>query len=110
MNIFVFFYCYLFLLPIYSFPFFPHDWKNLKLKWIRKNIDIVDDGIYHLIHQRTKLAKNLKGLKPTVRDPFREVFIVSRLQKKKKLDTKFVKNVWVLFFKESYSVQEMDEI
>ena len=108
MNLFPIFYIYLFFTPIYCFP--PSlptpSWKELRLKWIRKKIDVVDDGIYHLIQKRLELSKNLQGLKPQIRDPIREVVIVSRLQKKRKLDSNFVKNVWILFFQQSYLVQE----
>lgn len=82
------------------------NWKELKLKWIRKKIDVVDDGIYQLVHQRTQIAKQLQGLKPNIRDPVREVVIISRLQKKQKLDSNFVKDVWKLLFEQSYKVQE----
>lgn len=110
MKFFFFFYCYLFLIPVFTFPLPPPriNWKELKLKFIRKNIDIIDDTIYNLANQRIQCAKHLHNLKSSVRDPVREVTIVSRLQKKNKLDKKFVREMWLLLFKQSYIIQEKE--
>ena len=85
MNFFALFYCYLFLIPVFTFQLPPQklNWKDLKLKFIRKNIDVIDDQIYFLTYQRIQYAKHLQKLKPSIRDPVREVAIISRLQKKK---------------------------
>lgn len=110
MNFFVLFYCYLFLIPAFTFPVQPPklDWKQLKLKFIRKNIDLIDDQIYHLTNKRIQHAKHLQKLKPCIRDPVREVAIVSRLQKKGKLEKMFVREMWSLLFKQSYLIQEKE--
>lgn len=110
MKLFFFFYCSLFLIPVFTFPLQPQriNWKELKLKFIRKNIDIIDDTIYNLVNQRIQCAKHLHNLKSSVRDPVREVTIVSRLQKKDKLDKKFVREMWLLLFKQSYIIQEKE--
>lgn len=110
MNFFVLFYCYLFLLPVFTFQLQPQklNWKDLKLKFIRKNIDVIDDQIYFLTYQRIQYAKHLQKLKPSIRDPVREVAIISRLQKKEKLEKKFVRDIWSLLFKQSYVIQEKE--
>jgi chorismate mutase len=110
MNFFVLFYCYLFLSPVVTFQLQPPklDWKQLKLKFIRKKIDLIDDQIYHLTNKRIQHAKRLQQLKPCIRDPVREVAIVSRLQKKEKLEKRFVREMWSLLFKQSYIIQEKE--
>ncbi len=110
MNFFALFYCYLFLIPVFTFQLPPQklNWKDLKLKFIRKNIDVIDDQIYFLTYQRIQYAKHLQKLKPSIRDPVREVAIISRLQKKEKLEKTFVRDIWSLLFKQSYVVQEKE--
>ena len=110
MNFFALFYCYLFLIPVFTFQLPPQklNWKDLKLKFIRKNIDVIDDQIYFLTYQRIQYAKHLQKLKPSIRDPVREVAIISRLQKKEKLEKTFVRDIWSLLFKQSYIIQEKE--
>ena len=75
MNFFALFYCYLFLIPVFTFQLPPQklNWKDLKLKFIRKNIDVIDDQIYFLTYQRIQYAKHLQKLKPSIRDPVRRI-------------------------------------
>lgn len=84
-------------------------WNQLKLQYIRKQIDFVDDTIYSLIEKRIELAKDLTPLKPMITDPFREIYILNRLRKKGSLDPSLVKKIWSLLFHESYLVQKTDD-
>ena len=61
-----------------------------------------------MTYQRIQYAKHLQKLKPSIRDPVREVAIISRLQKKEKLEKTFVRDIWSLLFKQSYVVQEKE--
>jgi chorismate mutase len=69
---------------------------------------VIDEQIYFLTYQRIQYAKHLQKLKPSIRDPVREVAIISRLQKKEKLEKTFVRDIWSLLFKQSYVIQEKE--
>lgn len=80
--------------------------KEWKLNFVRSNIDQIDNKIYCLLEQRQELIKYTTPYKDGVRDPLREISIISRLQKKgKKLDKDFIKKIWVTIFNESCKVQ-----
>lgn len=83
--------------------------NTVKIQIIRKSIDIIDDQIHDLICARLYCAEQLKGRKPTIRDPIREVSIISRLKDKEKLDPTMIKNIWKTLFQESYRVQKSDD-
>jgi chorismate mutase len=79
--------------------------NTMKIQFIRKTIDVIDDKIHDLICARLECAEQLKDLKPQIRDPIREVTIIARLQDKDKLDPVMIKNIWKTLFQESYRVQ-----
>jgi len=83
--------------------------SGLRLKLVRKTIDVIDDKIHDLICARLQCAEQLKGTKPNIRDPIREVTIIARLQDKDQLDPVMIKNIWRTLFEESYRVQRTDD-
>lgn len=95
----------LFLAQVHGF-FIPN---SVKVQIIRKSIDIIDDQIHDLICTRLYFAEQLKGKKPTIRDPPREVSIIARLKQKEKLEPTMIKNIWKTLFEESYRVQKLDD-
>mgnify|MGYP003329612542 FL=1 len=98
---------------IHMFQFPGYNFKNLKqlkLDVVRSKIDQIDDKLYCLLEKRQKLVKETTPYKDGVRDPLREVAILSRLHKKgNELDKEFVKHIWVNIFMESCQIQS-DEI
>lgn len=98
----------LFLVSRFVNGFFIPD--SMRVDVIRKTIDTIDDKIHNLIYLRLKCAEQLKGKKSKIRDPIREVSIIARLQDKEQLDPVMIKNIWKVLFKESYRVQNEDEV
>ena len=82
--------------------------SNIKLNYYRYKIDKVDDKIYYLLNNRFEYAKKLSKYKTKVIDLDRQNHILNRLNNKKLLDNKFVKDVWTLVFKKSCKIQEED--
>jgi chorismate mutase len=75
--------------------------KNiLKLKKIRKNLDILDSSFINLIKKRTNLVKQvlkLKENKNEIIDRKRIRFILNQIKKKsikKKIDPKITNRIW----------------
>ena len=101
----ILFFLFLFLIPSHAF-IIPN---SFKVKMIRKSIDVIDDSIHDLIQARLECAKQLKGRKPSIRDPVREVSIIARLRSKGALDPIMIQNIWKTLFQESYRVQKSEE-
>lgn len=94
----------------FMFPKFPWTTDEQRLRYLRKNIDVVDNILYDLIDKRLQLVKHVGDVKQQcVRDPLRETYILQRLRKKKKLNPTLVKQIWVLLFWEAYHLQEKDD-
>ena len=72
----------------------------LKLKKIRKNLDILDNSFINLIKKRTNLVKQvlkLKENKNEIIDRKRIRFILNQIKKKsikKKIDPKITNRIW----------------
>lgn len=85
-----------------AFMFVP---DKMKLNFLRKNIDFIDDKIYKLLDLRYKIVKEVGQEKRVVYDRDRETSIIKRLKAKEKLDEEFVEKLWRLIFLESYKIQ-----
>jgi len=96
---------FLFISPIFSFIFTNDFRKTL----IRKNIDFLDDQIYHYLYLRLKLVKEIGHLKEspdTIFDSRREKEILQRLQEKNQIeDEKFIEAIWFPIFHKSKQIQ-----
>ena len=94
----------------FLFSKFPWITDEQRLRYLRKNIDVVDNILYDLIDKRLQLVKHVGDVKQQrVRDPLRETYILQRLRKKKKLNPILVKQIWVLLFREAYHIQENED-
>lgn len=95
----------LFFFPIVftdAFMFLP---DTMKLNFLNKNIDFVDDKIYKLLDLRYKIEKEVGKEKRIIYDRDRETSIIKRLKAKEKLDEEFVEKLWRLIFLESHKIQ-----
>lgn len=91
--------------PTNGFMLLP---DKIKLNFLRKNIDYIDDKIYTLLDLRYKIVKEVGKEKRVVYDRERENRILNRLKEKNKLDDDFVEKLWRLLFLHSYKVQFKD--
>lgn len=81
-------------LPVYISAFFFN-----KLDILRYKIDIIDKSIYNLICQRIKYAKQTTKLKPTIYNPKREEYILTRLKtfnkyNKYRINETLIDDIW----------------
>ena len=89
----------------------------MKLSWrpalflslYRFLIDRIDDGIYHLIAQRTSIARRIRHHKNLLYCPQREEAILRRLKKKNRLNIRLVEEIWHPLFHESKRQQQQEE-
>jgi chorismate mutase len=82
--------------------------SNIKLNYYRHKINKTDDKIYYLLNNRFTYVKKLTKYKTKIIDPQRENYILERLNNKKLLDNKFVKDIWTVIFKKSCKIQKND--
>ena len=94
--------CFFPILFVNGFIFVP---DKIKLKFLRQNIDFIDDKIYNLLDLRYKIVKEVGQQKRVVYDRDRETSILNRLKAKEKLNEEFVEKLWRLIFSESYKIQ-----
>lgn len=96
---------FLFISPVFSF-IFSNDFRQIL---IRKNIDFIDDQIYHYLHLRLKLVKEIGYLKESPENIFdsrREKEIIERLKQKNLInDEKFIESIWLSIFHKSKQIQ-----
>ena len=70
-------------------------WRSaLLLSLYRFLIDRIDDGIHHLIVQRTWIARRMSHHKICLYCPEREQAILRRLKKKNRLDMVVIQDIW----------------
>ena len=92
-------------------PYVTEELKNLKLRTLRFKIDTIDNTMYRLLEQRQRLSKETTPYKEGIRDPLREISIITRLQKQgDELDQEFVKKIWSNIFIESCRIQKENSI
>lgn len=92
-------------------PYVTEELKNLKLRTIRFKIDTIDNTMYRLLEQRQRLSKETTPYKEGIRDPLREISIITRLQKQGgELDPEFVKKIWSNIFIESCRIQKENTV
>lgn len=94
--------CFFPILFTNGFMFIP---DRVKLKFLRQNIDFIDDKIYNLLDLRYKIVKEVGQQKRVIYDRDRETSILNRLRAKEKLDDEFIEKLWQLIFSESYKIQ-----
>jgi chorismate mutase len=82
-------------------------WRSaILLSLYRFLIDRIDDGIHHLIVQRTWIARRISHHKTLLYCPEREQAILRRLKKKNRLDTVLIQDIWHPLFQESKRQQQ----
>ena len=69
--------CFFPILFVNGFIFVP---DKIKLKFLRQNIDFIDDKIYNLLDLRYKIVKEVGQQKRVVYDRDRETSILNRLK------------------------------
>lgn len=74
---------------------------TMKQKFSEKQIQAIDESIYHLLLKRQKITELKSPYKEGSRDPLQEIKILSELQKKEELDRNYVKDIWSLIFSQA---------
>jgi chorismate mutase len=98
---------YLFFLPS-TFSFILS--REFRIKLIRKNIDFIDNQIYHYLSLRLKLSEDISYVKDDkeffIFDTKREKEIIDRLKNKNLIrDDEFIENIWSFIFQKSKQIQ-----
>lgn len=86
---------------------------TIELKKIRDEIDVIDQKICKLLHQRLELALRTAAQKKRVQDKTREEEIFDRLEKMsgsyKRLRPEFIKKLFILILAESRKLQQENQ-